>query len=129
MPKLFKLKNNKGFTLVEAVVSILILGIALGVLLASFMMGRMSVVVAKHRIEAMNHARAAMEQYINKQTTYILPDGDIKSLGGSCPAPNVTLDYSGYSGLSKIVVTISWNEQSLGTDRPVSEQLVTLLIQ
>ena len=128
MLKLSKLKNRKGFTLVEAVVAVLILGTALGALLASFMMGRMSVAVAKHRTEAMNHARAAMELLKNDlSATLTLPDGDIKDLGGSySPPPSIT-DYVG--DVKKVVVTISWNEQSLGTDRTVSEQLVTLVMQ
>lgn len=126
MLQLSKLKNRRGFTLVEAVVSILILGIALGIMLIVFMMSRMSVAMAKHRIEAMNHARAAMEQLINNRTASLtLPDGDIKCLGGSYSR---VITGTG-TGIIQIVVTISWNEPSMGSSHPVSEQLVTLVAE
>ena len=126
MSKLSKSKNRKGFTLIEAMVSVLILGIALVVLLGSFIMGRMNAAAAKHHIEAMNHAQAAMEQCLNSgATTYTLPDGDIKILSGTC-----TVSSASYTtGINRIVATVSWNERSIGGSRQVSEQLVTLVRQ
>lgn len=117
-------KNKRGVTLIEVLISILILGIALGAMLGSFVMGRFSATKAKHRIEAMNYARAAMELLINDQTaTFTLPDGDIKSLNGSY-SPQIT-NYA--TGIKKVVVTISWDERSMGGSTRVSEQLVTLV--
>ena len=119
-----KLRQKRGLTLVEMVISVLILGLALGAMLGTFVMGRVSATKAKHHIQAMNHARAAMEQYIHDGTTFTLPDGDIKSLGGTCPPPVIS-DYA--AGIKKVVVAISWNERSMGGSRQVSEQLVTLV--
>lgn len=62
MLKLSKRKNRKrGLTLVEAIVSVLILGITVGAMLGVFMIGRYSVTKGKDYIEAMNLARARME--------------------------------------------------------------------
>lgn len=119
-----ELKRKRGFTLIEAAISVFILGLALGAMLGAFVMGRFSVIHAKHRIESMNHAQAAMEQYIDDGTAFTLPDGDIKSLGGSCPPP-VSTSYS--TGIKKVVVTISWNEPVMGGTKSRSEQLVTLI--
>ena len=120
---LVNLRQKKGFTLVEMVISVLILGLALGAMLGTFVMGRISATKAKHHIEAMNHARAAMEQYIHDGTTFTLPEGDIKSLNGSCSV--VPSDYA--ADVNKVVATISWNERSMGGSSQVSEQLVTLV--
>lgn len=127
MKEIKELKRKKGFTLIEAAVSLLILGIALGAMLGAFVIGRFSVSNAKHRTEAMNHARAAMEKYIDDgTTTFTLPDADIKSLGGSCSVAE-TKNYGGFTGLTRIVVTISWNERTFGGSKQLSEQLVTLV--
>ncbi len=127
MLKLSKLKNKKGFTLIEAVVSILILGTAMGLMLVVFVMSRVSIAMAKHRIEAINHARAAMEQYINSgDTTYNVSTGDIAALDGSCAIPTPT---SYATGIEKVVVTVSWTEHSMGSNKSVSEELVTLVIE
>jgi len=117
------LKQEKALTLIEMIISVLILGLALGAMLGTFVMGRISATKAKHHIEAMNHARAAMEQYIDDGTTYTLPDGDIKTLDGDCSVVPTT--YA--TDIKKVVVTISWTDRSMGGSRTVSEELVTLV--
>jgi type II secretory pathway pseudopilin PulG len=119
------LKRKSGLTLVEALVSVIILGLASWSILGAFLMGKTSAIMAKHHMEAMNYARAAMERYIsNGSTTYALPSGDISDLGGSC-----SISTSAHAtGLTQVTVTISWNEASMGGTRPAtSEQLVMLV--
>ena len=59
------LYGSKGITLVEALVSILILGITLVAMLGTFIMGRISATKAKYYIEAVNLLRAEMEEVRN----------------------------------------------------------------
>lgn len=122
-----KLREKNGLTLVEMVVSVLILGLALGVMLGTFVMGRMSATKAKHHIEAMNHARAAMELLKNNLSAASSTEwNDLKNNvsatlpGGNLHDPNI----SG-TGLKTVTVTISWNERQ--SPPPISEKLVTLI--
>lgn len=55
------ISNKKGFTLVEAVVSILILGITVISMLSALVMGREVIEKMKHRTKAMNLLRSRME--------------------------------------------------------------------
>ena len=127
MLKLRKHKNETGVTLIEAVVSILLLGISAGAMISAFTICRMNVTKAMHYIEAMNHTRAATEQLINDLTiTPVLPDGNIKDLGGSYSV-SIT-DY--ITGVKQIAVTLSWNERSMGGSTTwVSTHLVTLTME
>lgn len=71
MLNLLKYKNRegeKGFTLIEAVISILILGIVVGSMLGVFMVSKVSITNAKYYIEAMNLLRHKMEKL--KDTPY-----------------------------------------------------------
>ena len=78
-----RLKNNKrGFTLVEMVVSVLILGIASGTMLGVFMISRVSIAKAKYYMQAMNLLRVRMENL--KNTEY----ADIESV----PSAPITID-------------------------------------
>ena len=119
--------DKKGLTLVEVLISAVILGIVLISLLGVFVVGRFGSAKAKHHIEAMNHARAAMEQYIKDgTTTYTITTGDISSLNGNCVIDE-TPNYGGYTGLTRVVVTISWTPPTWGGGKEVSEELVTLI--
>lgn len=116
--------DKKGFTLVEIVMSALILGITISPMLFSINMSRMNAEKAKHYTEAMNHARAAMEQYINEGTVYTLPDGAVKTLNGSCSV--TTTAYA--LGIDNVTVTVSWNERGMGgVTNTASVELVTLI--
>jgi len=119
-------ERKRGVTLVELVISVLILGIILSALLGSFVMARIGLVKAKHYIEAMNHARAALEAYLHDGTTsYIITTGELASLNGACSV--TTSNYS--SDLDEVTVTVSWTERSIGTETAttVTEQLTTLI--
>ncbi len=105
-------------------VSVLILGMAVASMVGVFMVGRISIAKADHHMEAINHARAAMEKLIkDPDAIFILPNGAIKNLGGSYSATSTG------TGIKKIVVTISWNERSLSGSNAVSEQLTTLVVR
>jgi type II secretory pathway pseudopilin PulG len=117
--------KKRGITLTEALISILIMGFALVALLGTFFVSKLSTFKAQHHMEAMNHARAAMEELIDDvSATYTLPDGTIKDLGGSY---SQTITTSFMAGISKVEVTISWNEESIRGTIPVSETLVMLI--
>ena len=102
--------------------SALILGIAISPMIFSINMSRMNAAKTRHYVEAMNHARAAMEEFINAGTIYVLPPGDIGTLNGTCVvavnpiAPNI----------DRVLVTVAWDERGMGnaTNR-VSVELVT----
>ena len=120
--------DKKGLTLVEVLISAVILGIVFISLLGVFVVGRFGSAKAKHHIEAMNHARAAMEQYIKDGTTitYTITTGDISSLNGNCVIGK-TENYGDDDGLTRVVVTISWTPPTWGGGKKVSEELVTLI--
>ena len=119
-------RRENGTTLIENLISVLILGLVFGAMLGAFTMARFNTEMARHRIEAMNYARAAMEQYLDSGTTSITVGGDIASLGGTCPPPTAS---SYTSDLDEVTVTVSWDERSLGGTNTVSEELVTLILK
>ena len=65
MPRLRKHKNTadmRGITLTEAVVSVLILGIAIGAMVGVFMISKVSIIKAKHYIGVTNLLQYEMEE-------------------------------------------------------------------
>jgi len=116
------IRSKKGFTLFECLIAILILGIFSGAMIGTFMVGKLSVVRAKHHTQAINHARAAIESIISG-STFTLPSGDIKTMGGS-----YTQNITGVgTGIKTIKVIISWNEQLMGATKNVSVELMTYI--
>lgn len=127
-----RLQDKRGITLVEAVISVLILAMALGAMLGCFVIGRISAVKARNRIQVMNLARARME-WVKAQ--------DYTALRNLSPNPFVETDVD--AGLiddtrsTKIVVdsndnlivtvTIAWQDPIWGGTKEVSEELVTLI--
>lgn len=122
------LRQRKGLTLVEMVVSVLILGLALGAMLGSFVIGRISATKAKHRIEAMNLLRAKMEEIKNTPYSNIVDEGPvtvtIDEEEGLRGTRVVDVDDDGYK---EVEVVISWQDLSLGGTSQVSERLVTIV--
>jgi type II secretory pathway pseudopilin PulG len=118
----FGRRHNRGITFVEVLVSVLILAITLGAMLTAFLIGRFSAEKSKHYAEALNHARAAMEELIDDQSAVpVLPAGDISDLGGF-----YTWSVTPRSAdLQQILVTVTWQERALGFTSPVSVQLFT----
>jgi len=120
-------KKGRGVTLMELAVSVLIMGILLSALLGIFVISKAGAARSKHHLEAMNHARAALEAYIHNGTdTYTITTGDLAIASGSCSV--VAVNYS--SDLDQVTSTVSWTERRIGSGAGVTitEQLVTLVV-
>ena len=131
--------NEKGVTFIEIMISALILSISIGGMLTTFVMGRVSVAKAKHRIEAFNLIQEKME---------IIRDTSYSSIVTELPA-SVTIDNAGTtattddligqrsvnvnevvaSGYKEVTVTIIWTEHKWGGSNQVSENVVTVVSQ
>ncbi|PIU42157.1 MAG: hypothetical protein COS99_01710 [Candidatus Omnitrophica bacterium CG07_land_8_20_14_0_80_42_15] len=119
-------KDKKGVTFVELMISVLILGVCLGTMLSSFVISKISTAMARHRMEAMNYAQAAMEVLIDDPTAiYTLPAGEMLDLGGTYTGTVANFA----AGIDQITVTISWTERTMGGSGVRTEQLVTLVRQ
>ena len=128
-----KTTPTKGLTLVESVISLLILAITIGALLGTFVIGRIGAAKARHRLVAMNLCRARME-WTKEQ-----PSATLAGLAGSGSSESdvagaellsdtrqtqVTLD----SDMNFVVtVTMQWTEQSWGGSNSASEELVSVI--
>lgn len=75
MFRLLRRKNrNRGFTLLESIISVLILGLTVGAMVGVLMIGRAAVTKGKDYIGAMNLVRERME-WIKAQSYASLPRG------------------------------------------------------
>ena len=132
------LKKKKGLTLVEMVISALILGMTLGAMLGTFIIARIGATKAKHRIEVMNLLRGKIEEL--KDTDYddivdegtepvsidIGPDGVRDTDDDLVGEQSVSVEDK--TGYKEVTVTISWDDLSWGGgSTAVSEELVTLI--
>lgn len=118
-----RLEDKKGITLVEMVISVLILAMALGAMLGCFVIGRISATKAKHRVQAMNFLRGKMEEIkaigIDESSgSYTLEEG----LTGTW-----IVNVDPKDGYKEIEVVISWQDPIWGGTKEVSEELVTLI--
>lgn len=127
-----RLKGKKGITLVEMVISALLLAIALGAMLGCFVIGRISAGKARNRIQAMNLARARMEWVKVQDYTYLRdlspnpfvePDVDA-GLIDDTRSTRVVVDAD--DNLI-VTVTIAWQDPIWRGTKGVSEELVTLI--
>ena len=131
------MRNKKGVTFIEIMISALILSISIGGMLTTFVMGRVSVAKAKHRIEAFNLIQEKVEAI--RDTSYA-------SIANESPA-SVTIDNAGTAattddltgqrsvsvnevvvdGYKEVTVTITWTEHKWGGSNQVSENVVTVV--
>ena len=134
--KLFK-SNKKGFTLVEVLISAVILGIVIISLLNIFVLSKIGSAKAKHRMKAMNLLRAEMEEI--KVQDYSVIDGwidnprsdknNVDNPIGTDELLNdvITTSVVLANNNLKVTVEITWDEKRwLGTGQQ-SEDLVTLI--
>lgn len=127
-----RLKAKKGITLVEMVISALILAMALGAMLGCFVIGRISAVKARNRIQVMNFARARME-WVKAQgytalrnlspNPFVETDVDAGLIDDT---RNTKIEVDADDNLI-VTVTIAWQDPIWGGTREVNEKLVTLI--
>lgn len=136
--KMSTISKKNGIALVETLLSIFILVTVLSLVLVTFIVGRMGVVRAKHRIEARNFLRAEMEML--KNTTY----KDIESEGPDIITINLGPDLiedteddfigeriisvTDINGYKEITISFYWKERGWrkGTIK-VHEKLTTYI--
>ncbi len=132
------MRNEKGVTFIEIMISALILSLSLGGMLTTFVMGRISVAKAKHRIEAFNLIQEKVEEikdasYGNIAVGTVTESNIIIDLGSSASGDeligtrvtNVTTVTEG----KQITVTITWTERKWGGSNQITESIVTIVSQ
>ena len=129
--------GKNGLTIVEALLSIIILTVVLCGVLTAFIVGKEGVLRVRHRIAVKNVLRARMETLKNAAydsivsagpvtvTMDIGPDltqGTVDDLEGSRTI--TVIDRDGYKEIS---LTLSWTEGRPGSGITVSETVVTFV--
>ena len=137
------LKNKKGLTLIEGLVGISLLAITLIAVMGTFVVGRISVPIARHRQIAMNIIRNYLEQEtqagysgggytsgITSSPIDVTNDNVVYSITANpWPAANNIIGTSGYYKTVGFVAT--WTESALGNNAAVScsEKAVVYIAQ
>ena len=131
-------RKDAGMTFVELIVSVLILGIALGAMLSVFVMGRTSAARAKHKVQAMNHLREYMEEIkgmaysaVTNDTTLVTIDDNATSdtaddLIGSMTVAVIEHAVDGYK---EAITTLTWTERTLQGAPQITEELTTYIAE
>lgn len=123
------MKKIAGLTLLEVMVSMVILSISVAGMLTALTMGPKNINVADHRIAALNYAQETIEDLKGRvgitgvtpgraalnQGTYAitLPAGEIKDVfggTGSYTITNIGGDENNTHHYKKVTVTVSWTE-------------------
>lgn len=121
--RLMKQRAKVGFTLVEVVISVILLGIAFASLAAGFSSGLMSIRAARETSTALQAAQREIE------TMRDSPFGAIQSHTFSVPALNTTgsvVVESEQTDLKKVSVNVAW---VCGGRRNMSISLLTRICQ
>ena len=118
--------NNRGLTLVEALIAVLIAGFLLTAIWTSFLLGTFNVNCARHTAQATDVAEAGIERMQAKTQT------ELEVLEGQTIAEELSLDYSEDQSAAiactrsttvgdtdgdnvyEVTVTVSWTERYLG---------------
>ncbi|MFC1644243.1 prepilin-type N-terminal cleavage/methylation domain-containing protein [Candidatus Omnitrophota bacterium] len=137
------IKDKRGLTLVEALVSVLLLGLTVGAMLGGFVIGRLSITRVHHRAKAMNLLRARMEWV--KAQGYSTVEGwagtpIVESDVDDAVGTNELLDDTRTTTVVKdandnlmVTVTLNWTKQgwggpvTKGDEANPDEKLVTLM--
>jgi len=137
------LEKKRGFTLVEIMVSMFLLSTVVAGMLVVFVVGRRSVGLAGHRVQAMDFARETIEELKGRVGGYLLdpsipesddlnegdhdsatdpdictlPAGDFRDTFGGARIYTVVNEppgsADGQENYKKVTVTVSWNEPEL----------------
>lgn len=118
--------KKSGFTLIEIVASTLILAIVAAGTFGAFVGAEKFVILTKHRMEALNFARKAMETLrggysytdpiLDEQSETELSgilEGDLANIGRLTYSVSETPPDGQPDGYKKITVKVSWNEPRL----------------
>lgn len=106
---MMNLKNKTGLTLVEALVSMCLIGTLLVGILGAFFISRLGTDRARHRVVAMNQVKEYMEQEIRAGYLGGRVDGDFYVTFASSATKPITIDDRG---------TVSEADDLKGTIRP-----------
>jgi type II secretory pathway pseudopilin PulG len=71
-------RNEGGFTLTEVVIAMLLLGLVIGGLLTSFVMGRISAFQARHHTQAMNLLQGKLEELLAGDYDDVKDEGPVQ---------------------------------------------------
>lgn len=135
--------GKKGITLIETVISIMVLALTLGAMLGTFVIGRAITASATNRIQAQNFARSGMEWSATKSCselkTLLMGEGDVDIL----PYLSFSSDFSISNNLTnaavvasgrldagsnlEVTVKASWTEPAFRSGGFASEEMVTLV--
>jgi len=148
--------KREGLTLIESLVSMLLLSVLLVSLLGAFFISKVSTVHARHRMAAMSIVKEYMEEEIRAGYLGGYVDGDYYTKSSSSAPVAVTIDDKGTSDTADdlngtvepspypatiatigsvsyktIGFIVKWNEESLGGSAPPasSERAVTYVSQ
>ena len=138
-----RLLHSKGFTLVEVVVTTVIVVLAVVGLLTSFVMGRVHTSLARHRNQATNVLRAKLEElkaqgydFLNTfdpnpltETGVVLDAGQDEESSEddlTCTRTTQITDDDG-DGALEITVTVNWQERVMSAQQNFSESLFTIV--
>ncbi len=72
-------RNQAGFTLTEVVIALLLVGLATGSLLTSFLMGRVATFHARHHTQAMNLLQAKAEELMGGDYAAVQDEGPVST--------------------------------------------------
>jgi type II secretory pathway pseudopilin PulG len=138
-----RISRQKGLTLVEVLVPMVIIAMAIVGLLTSFIMGRLHTTMARHRSEAINLLRARIEEvrsrgydYLNAfhpnpsvETNLVLdegPDRESPHDDLTCARTTQVTDNDA-DGTLEITVTVTWSERLMSGNENFSESLFTMV--
>ena len=137
MSRMFILNNkkNQGFTLLETVISVLILGIVITSTVGAFTIGRFMIASANDHAKALNLLRAEMEKIRGESYASLLGnvdspiEEDIDSgLLNDTITTTITRYYVGRDDILTVTLTLDWELPGrFSSALSVSEQIVTLV--
>lgn len=125
------MKNKKGFSLVEVLISTLIMGITLGSLLLLFVRCSKSVEVSKNTNIALSHVKAVIEEMraYNNDSDVVNEDWTVWAENNGCDSlkeESINVDIDSSVTPLEITVTANWKNRQDG-DRSIT--LATLFMQ
>ena len=127
------MNKKSGITFIETLMSVLVMGMVLGGMLGTFIMGRVSLAKAKHRHAACALIQQKLEEFTDTAYDSISDAAETKvtldpgsSSSGDELLCSRTTTVSSLSYGKEVTVTVSWTERSWGGQKSVSESAATI---